>query len=98
MSVCVDIAMALGTEDLGHVLLRGSESLIPSGFFVVVENGSTEESQAEVLDVQKHLSANICSEELLIPEVLRLNITEDDMEREHRFEFNFPFQINFVYL
>lgn len=41
-------------------------------------------SMYETLDVLKHLPANICSEELLIPEVLRLNITEDDMEREHR--------------
>ena len=51
----------------------------------------------ETLDVLKHLPANICSEELLIPEVLRLNITEDDMEREHRFEFNFPFEIKFSF-
>ena len=41
-------------------------------------------SMYETLDVLKHLPANVCSEELLIPEVLRLNITEDDMEREHR--------------
>ena len=43
MPVCADIAMALGTEDLGYVLLRGSESLIPGGA-CFVENGSTEES------------------------------------------------------
>ena len=38
----------------------------------------------ETLDRLKHLPQNIVSEEFLIPEVLKLDITEEDMEREHR--------------
>ena len=41
-------------------------------------------SMSETLDVLKHLPAEICTEEFLFPEVLRLDISEDDMEREHR--------------
>ena len=43
-------------------------------------------SMYETLDVLKHLPLSICSEEFLIPEVLRLNISEDDMEKEHRYD------------
>ena len=38
----------------------------------------------ETLDVLKHLPEKICSEEFLIPEVLKLDVSEEDMEREHR--------------
>ena len=41
-------------------------------------------SMYETLDVLKHLPDNICTEEFLIPEVLKLDISEEDMEREHR--------------
>ena len=41
-------------------------------------------SMYETLDVLKNLPPEICHEEYLIPEILRLDITEDDMEREHR--------------
>ena len=89
MPVCADIAMALSTEDLGYVLLRGSESLIPGGACLLKMALPRKvrrkcPSMYETMDVLKHLPANVCSEELLIPEVLRLNITEDDMEKEHR--------------
>ena len=38
----------------------------------------------ETLAILKSLPKEICREEFLIPEVLKLSITEDDMEREHR--------------
>jgi len=38
----------------------------------------------ETLDVLKHLPAHICTEQFLIPHVLKLNLSEDDMEKEHR--------------
>ena len=38
----------------------------------------------ETLDRLKHLPQKIVSEEFLIPEILKLDITEEDMEREHR--------------
>jgi len=41
-------------------------------------------SMYETLDVLKHLPEKICSEEFLIPEVLKLDVSEEDMEREHR--------------
>jgi len=41
-------------------------------------------SMYETLEVLKNLPAEIVREEFLIPEVLRLDITEEDMEREHR--------------
>ena len=41
-------------------------------------------SMYETLDVLKHLPDNICTEEFLIPEVLKLDVSEEDMEREHR--------------
>jgi len=42
-------------------------------------------SMFETLQVLKELpSTSICLEEYLIPQVLRLNVTEDDMEKEHR--------------
>jgi len=41
-------------------------------------------SMYETLEVLKHLPADIVREEFLIPQVLRLDVTEEDMEREHR--------------
>ena len=41
-------------------------------------------SMYETLDVLKHLPDHICTEEFLIPEVLKLDVSEEDMEREHR--------------
>lgn len=41
-------------------------------------------SMYETLDVLKHLPPWICTEEFLIPHIINLNITEDDMEKEHR--------------
>jgi len=41
-------------------------------------------SMYETLEVLKHLPAHIVREEFLIPQVLRLDVTEEDMEREHR--------------
>jgi len=41
-------------------------------------------SMYETLSILKNLPQEICREEFLIPEILKLNITEDDMEREHR--------------
>ena len=41
-------------------------------------------SMYETLEVLKNLPAEIVREEFLIPEVLRLDVTEEDMEREHR--------------
>ena len=38
----------------------------------------------ETLDGLKHLPVAICTEQFLIPHVLKLNITENDMEKEHR--------------
>jgi len=38
----------------------------------------------ETLQILKELPQEVCSEEFLIPQVLRLNVTEDDMEKEHR--------------
>ena len=39
----------------------------------------------ETLSILKNIPADICREEFLIPEILKLNVTEDDMEREHRY-------------
>jgi len=41
-------------------------------------------SMYETLEVLKHLPAEIVTEQFLIPQVLRLDVTEEDMEREHR--------------
>jgi len=41
-------------------------------------------SMYETLAVLKNIPDQICREDFLIPEVLKLNVTEDDMEREHR--------------
>lgn len=41
-------------------------------------------SMYETLEVLKHLPGHIVREEFLIPQVLRLDVTEEDMEREHR--------------
>ena len=39
----------------------------------------------ETLAILKNIPAEICREEFLIPEILKLNISEDDMEKEHRY-------------
>ena len=38
----------------------------------------------ETLDALKHLPPNVKNEHFLVEEITRLDITEDDMKREHK--------------
>lgn len=41
-------------------------------------------SMYETLDVLKHIPERIMQEDFLVQEVLKLNVSEEDMEKEHR--------------